>query len=398
MTTSQKTIKIAYADCFSGISGDMFLAALLDAGLDEKFLRLELEKLDIGPFDLSVTTTRPSGIKATKVEIGARPDQQFRNLATILEILQSSALEPVIITRAAAVFQTLAEAEARVHGLPVDKIHFHEVGAIDTILDVVGVVIGLHHLGIERLICSPLPWGHGFVECAHGRLPLPAPAVCELLRGVPVYAVDMTQELVTPTGAALLTTLSQSFGPLPDMTIAVTGYGAGTHTLANRQPNLLRLIIGQETQKAQTVEVIETHLDDWNSEGFPYLCELLLKQGALDVSLTPMLMKKGRPGQQLRVICHPAHGMQLKQTILAETTAIGLRFRTESRLTLEREQVTVETQWGKVVAKKVQTSAGPVIYPEYEACKQIAESAQVPLQQVYREVYLGREIKKEEKE
>lgn len=398
MTTSQKTIKIAYADCFSGISGDMFLAALLDAGLDEKFLRLELEKLDIGPFDLSVTTTRPSGIKATKVEIGARPDQQFRNLATILEILQSSALEPVIITRAAAVFQTLAEAEARVHGLPVDKIHFHEVGAIDTILDVVGVVIGLHHLGIERLICSPLPWGHGFVECAHGRLPLPAPAVCELLRGVPVYAVDMTQELVTPTGAALLTTLSQSFGPLPDMTIAVTGYGAGTHTLANRQPNLLRLIIGQETQKAQTVEVIETHLDDWNSEGFPYLCELLLKQGALDVSLTPMLMKKGRPGQQLRVICHPAHGLQLKQTILAETTAIGLRFRTESRLTLEREQVTVETQWGKVVAKKVQTSAGPVIYPEYEACKQIAESAQVPLQQVYREVYLGREIKKEEKE
>ena len=398
MTTSPKNIKIAYADCFSGISGDMFLAALLDAGLDEEFLRLELGKLDIGPFDLSVTTTRPSGIKATKVEISARADQQFRNLATILDILQSSALEPTVIAKAGAVFQTLAEAEARVHGLAIDKIHFHEVGAIDTILDVVGVVIGLHYLGIERLISSPLPWGHGFVECAHGRLPLPAPAVCELLQGVPVYAVDVSQELITPTGTALLKTLSQGFGPLPDMTIDVTGYGAGTHALTNRQPNLLRLIIGHKTQEVQTVEVIETHLDDWNSEGFPHLCELLLKQGALDVSLTPMLMKKGRPGQQLRVICHPDHGLLLKQTILSETTAIGLRFRTESRLTLEREQVTVETQWGTVAAKKVQTPTGPVIYPEYEACKQIAESAQVPLQQVYRAVYLGREIKKEEKE
>jgi uncharacterized protein (TIGR00299 family) protein len=391
-------MKIAYTDCFSGISGDMFLAALLDAGLDELLLRRELGKLAIGPFDLSITTTRDSGIKATKVEISAKADQQFRNLTSILEILRNSTLAPVIIERASAVFQTMAQAEAKVHGLPIDKIHFHEVGAIDTILDVVGVVVGLHALGIERLISSPLPWGHGFVECAHGRLPLPAPAVCELLTGVPVYAVDLSQELVTPTGAALLTSLAQGFGPLPDMTIDGTGYGAGSQTLTNRQPNLLRLIIGREARKSETVEVIETHLDDWNSEGFPYFCELLLKQGALDVSLTPMLMKKGRPGQQLRVICYPSHGRQLKQTILTETTAIGLRFRTEARLTLERDQVTVETPWGKVVAKKVQTPAGPVIYPEYEACKKIAESAQVPLQQVYREVYLGREIKKEEKE
>ncbi len=386
-------MKIAYTDCFSGISGDMFLAALLDAGLDENLLRLELEKLDIGPFDLSITTTRLSGIKAAKVEISARADQQFRNLATILDILQTSDLEPIIIDKAGTVFQTLARAEAKVHGLPVDTIHFHEVGAIDTILDVVGVTFGLHHLGIERLISSPLPWGHGFVECAHGRLPLPAPAVCELLTGVPVYAVDMAQELVTPTGAALLTTLSQGFGPLPDMTIDATGYGAGSQTLANGQPNLLRLIIGHKTEQSQTVEIIETHLDDWNSEGFPYLCELLFKQGALDVSLTPMIMKKGRPGQQLRVICHQAHGLQLKQTILSETTAIGLRFRTEARLTLEREQVTVNTQWGKVAAKKVQTPAGPVIYPEYEACREIAESVHVPLQQVYRAVVQGKEEK-----
>ena len=389
LTPSTQPGKIAYADCFSGISGDMFLAALLDAGLDENLLRQELAKLTLGPFDLTITTSKPSGIKAAKVEISTRTDQQFRNLATILEILQASDLEPKIIDQAGSVFKALAGAEARVHDLPIDTIHFHELGAIDTIIDVVGVIIGLHYLKIERLTSSPLPWVHGFVDCAHGRLPLPAPAVCELLRGVPVYAVDLTQELVTPTGAALLTTLSQGFGPLPDMIIENSGYGAGNHILPHRQPNLLRLIIGREapeTIEAQTVEVIETHLDDWNSEGFPYLCELLLRQGALDVSLTPMLMKKGRPGQQLRVLCHPAHGMVLKQTILSETTALGLRFRTEQRLTLEREQVLVDTPWGRIAAKKVQTPAGTMIYPEYEACKKIAESAQIPLQQVYRAV------------
>jgi uncharacterized protein (TIGR00299 family) protein len=382
-------MKIAYTDCFSGISGDMFLAALLDAGLDESLLRQELAKLNIGPFDLTIATTRPSGMKATKVTISARANQQFRNLAAILDILHASSLLPTIVDRASTVFQNLAEAEAKVHGLPVDTIHFHEIGAIDTIIDVVGVVVGLHHLGIDRLISSPLPWGHGFIDCDHGRLPLPAPAVCELLSGVPVYAVDLSQELVTPTGAALLTSLCQNFGPLPDMTIASTSYGAGSHELANRQPNLLRLIIGEATaecQEAQSVEIIETHLDDWNSEGFPYLCDLLLKQGALDVSLTPMLMKKGRPGQLLRVVCQPAQGMPLKQTILTETTAIGLRFRTESRLTLQREQVLVETPWGKIVAKKVHTPVGPRIYPEYEACREIAVSAQVPLQAVYNAV------------
>jgi len=382
-------MKIAYTDCFSGISGDMFLSALLDAGLDENLLRRELQKLAIGPYDLAISTTRSSGIKATRVEIRADANQQFRNLATILDILHATTLAPIIVDRAEAVFRNLAEAEAKVHGLPVDAIHFHEIGAIDTIIDVVGVVIGLHHLGISRLFSSPLPWNHGFIDCAHGRMPLPAPAVCELLTNVPVYASALTQELVTPTGAALLTSLCQDFGPLPAMTITNTGHGAGSQELANHQPNLLRLIIGEETaenKEAQSVEIIETHLDDWNSEGFPYLCDLLLAQGALDVSLTPMLMKKGRPGQQLRVICHPAYGLRLKQTILAETTAIGLRFRTEARLTLKREQVTVKTPWGEIMAKKVETPAGPRIYPEYEACRKLAESARIPLPQIYNAV------------
>lgn len=382
-------MKIAYTDCFSGISGDMFLSALLDAGLDENLLRRELQKLALGPFDLAISTTRSSGIKATKVEIHADANQQFRNLAAILDILHASTLAPLIIDRAEAVFRNLAEAEAKVHGLPVDAIHFHEIGAIDTIIDIVGVVVGLHHLEINQLISSPLPWNHGFIDCAHGRMPLPAPAVCELLTNVPVYASALTQELVTPTGAALLTSLCHDFGPLPAMTINNIGHGAGSQELANHQPNLLRLIIGQETaanKEAQSVEIIETHLDDWNSEGFPYLCDLLLAQGALDVSLTPMLMKKGRPGQQLRVICHPAHGLRLKQTILSETTAIGLRFRTEARLTLKREQVIVKTPWGEVMAKKVETPSGPRIYPEYEACRKLAESARIPLPQIYNAV------------
>jgi uncharacterized protein (TIGR00299 family) protein len=381
--------KIAYADCFSGISGDMFLAALIDLGLDADFLRHELDKLAIGPFDLTITSAQRAGIKACAIDIKAGANQQFRNLDAIRGILSASGLEPVITDRAGAVFSALAAAEAKVHGLPVEQIHFHEIGAIDTIIDIVGVVIGLHALGIEQLFCSPLPWGRGFVQCAHGHLPLPAPAVCALLAGAPVYGVDETEELVTPTGAALLAALTKGFGPIPDMNIARTGYGAGTRQLASGQANVLRLIIGASSATAQTVEIIETHLDDWNSEGFPYLCELLLAQGALDVSLTPLLMKKGRPGQLLRVICPPARGLGLKQTILTETTAIGLRFHTESRMTLPREQVEVETPWGKIVAKKVQTPAGEIIYPEYEACKEVARARKVPLQQVYREVCMA---------
>lgn len=379
--------KIAYADCFSGASGDMLLAALLDAGLDEQLLRQELGKLAIGPFELRLSNATPSGIKATRVEVIPGADQQFRHLDTLLEILRTSSLHPKVITTSSAVLTALAQAEAKVHGLPIEAVHFHEVGAVDTIVDVVGVVAGLHLLGITRLICSPLPWPRGFVNCAHGRLPLPAPAVCELLTGAPVYPVELTQELVTPTGAALLATLATDFGPLPAMTIEGCGYGAGSQTLENGQPNLLRLIIGQPAHPEQEVEIIETHLDDWNSEGFPHLCDLLLQQGALDVSLTPMLMKKGRPGQLLRIICFPAQGAALKQTILNETTAIGLRFHRQQRLTLPRQQVEIDSPWGKMMAKQVQAPTGAVIYPEYEECRRIALEAGIPLQQVYHAVY-----------
>ncbi len=379
---------IAYADCFSGVSGDMFLAALLDAGLPREVLLTELEKLALGPFALDISSENHQGLSATHLKVGSTAGQQLRTLADLLAILDASPLSQAITRPAASVFRALAEAEAKVHGIKVDKVHFHEIGALDTIVDVVGAIIGLHHLGIDHLVASPLPLGRGFVDCAHGRLPLPAPAVCELLSGIPVYGVAHTQELVTPTGAALLKVLANGFGPMPTMTITGTGYGAGSHRLSANQPNLLRLIIGssQEVDEAQRVLVIETNLDDWSPEGFPYLCELLLSRGALDVNITAIQMKKGRPGFRLQVICSPAHGRTIKETILSETTAIGLRFREEQRLTLERQQVRISTPWGEIGAKRVMTPSGPTIYPEYEECRELAVRKKIPLQQVYRAV------------
>ena len=379
----------AYLDCFSGISGDMLLAAFMHAGLEKEPLLDELSKIKGIDFQLSVEEQLRSGISCKQITVHSPSKQQFRHLGNILDLLEESDLAPEIIKKSSQLFTHLAEAEAKVHQASIDKIHFHEVGAIDTIVDIVGALVGIMHMSIDKLVCSPLPMGHGFVQCAHGRLPLPAPAVCELLSDVPVYGVDQDKELVTPTGAVLAVGLADTFGSMPAMTVKRIGYGAGNHELKNDQPNLLRLIIGEShagEQESNLVEIIETNLDDWNSEGFPYLCDLLFAQGALDVSLSPLIMKKGRPGQLLRVIASPVHALELKQTILSETTAIGLRFRKEERITLEREAVLVSTPWGEIVAKKVQTPKGTVIYPEYEACIKIAKEHQIPLAQVYQAV------------
>ncbi len=363
----------------------MLLGALLHAGLEEKILLEELAKIKGVDFQLTVENQLRSGISCKQVTVHSPSGQQFRHLGNILDLLGESSLSAAIIKKSGEIFTRLAQAEAKVHKVALEKIHFHEVGAVDTIVDIVGALIGLQHLEIEKIICSPLPMGHGFVRCAHGNLPLPAPAVCELLNGASVYGVDQEKELVTPTGAVLAVELAAGFGKLPAMTVNNIGYGAGSHELKNEQPNLLRLVTGQTTadKECGTVEIIETNLDDWNSEGFPYLCDLLFSKGALDVSITPLVMKKGRPGQLLRVIADPAHGLELKQIILSETTAIGLRFRKEERMTLAREAITVSTPWGKIVAKKVQTPRGTVIYPEYNACRKIAESNQIPLSRVY---------------
>lgn len=379
---------IAYADCFSGISGDMFLSALLHCGLDETILKDKLSLLNLGNYTLSVNNQTLGSISCKTIHITTHTDQQHRNLQSIRTLLESSHLPATVIEKAINVFTELARAEAKVHGCAIDAVHFHEVGALDSIIDVVGVLIGLEELKIGKLYVSSLPMARGFVSCDHGILPLPAPAVCEILKDVPLYGVELQQELVTPTGAALIKVLAADFGPMPPMHIQTTGYGAGSQTLSNKQPNLLRLIIGQQidVNELQEVEVIETNLDDWSPEGFPHVCDLLLSQGALDVSLAPIQMKKGRPAFLLQVIAPAAHSLTLKQTILSETSAIGLRFRKENRLTLPREMVEIQTQWGAIAAKKVITPTATVIYPEYEACREVAKRFKVPLQQVYAQV------------
>lgn len=401
-------MRIAYLDCFSGASGDMLLGALLDAGLAEADLRRILAGLEMDGFALTVERRVVQGFAATQVRVACPPhlhDQphhchggrshhhhpEHRHLADITALLDRSALPTPVRQRSVAVFTRLAEAEAAVHGTTVDQIHFHEVGAVDAIVDIVGVVAGLHLLGIDRLVCSSLPMPRGWVTCAHGEIPLPGPAVCHLLRGVPVYGEAIEQELVTPTGAALIRELAESFGPLPPMVLESTGHGAGATQRSDGRPNLLRLLIGQDMQvaEAQEVEVIETHLDDWNPEFWPHVSERLMTAGALDVCLMPMQMKKGRPGFLLRVIADPAATLALTTIIFAETSAIGLRRRREQRLTLPREQVTVATPWGHLPAKQIQTPAGVIITPEYEACRAAALAHGVPLQTVYSTVRDG---------
>lgn len=379
---------IAYLDCFSGVSGDMLLGALLDCGLDEQFLRRELAGLDLPSWELRISRCTRHGIGGVRVQVEGDAAQPLRTIPDITRVLETSRLARPIVERALRVFHRLAEAEARVHQIPVERIHFHEIGALDTIIDVVGVLLGFDRLGITAIHSAPLPLGRGFVRCAHGRLPLPAPAVCELLSGVPVYGVAAERELVTPTGAALVVELAEQFGPLPDLQLGRTGYGAGQEEGEERCPNLLRVLTGTPRNGSEPgrVEVIETHLDDWQTEGFPWLCDRLFAHHALDVSLTPMQMKKGRPGFCLRVIADPAHGPDIRKVILTETSSIGLRYRTEQRVTLPRRPVSVATRWGDIIAKQVETPVGPKIYPEYEACRNVAEQHRVPLDLVYREI------------
>lgn len=366
----------------------MLLGALLHAGADQLSLEQSLHELDLEGLVFQVSPRSVSSIEAFSVKIDSTAKLRFKNLPAILSILSDSRLGQDITEPATKVFTTLAEAEAKVHGIAVEKVHFHEVGAIDTIVDVVGVILCLRLLGVDNIVCSPLPTGHGFVKCDHGLLPLPAPAVCEILKYTPTYGVGLKQELITPTGAALIKTLANDFGPLPPMKIKNTGYGAGSRTLENGQPNLLRCIIGESenVSEQQQVEVIETNLDDWNPEGFGYLMDLLFENGALDVTLSPLHMKKNRPGFALQVICAPAFSHHLKQTIFAETSAIGLRFRRDYRMTLIREKVVIPSPWGEIGAKKINGPRGVVIYPEYDECRKIASANKIPLKEVYHRV------------
>ena len=383
-------MKLAYFDCFSGISGDMALGALVDAGCDVERLRAELRGLQVPGWELSAEKVWKNGMAATYVRVKSADQQKHRSLSTILEILQKSQLAPQVRDRAAAIFQKLGEAEARVHDVPIEKIHFHEVGAVDAIVDIVGACIGFGALGVERFACSPLNVGGGTAQMAHGILPVPAPATANLLRGKPTYSNGVQKELVTPTGAAIVATLCDTFGPQPAMSVSAIGYGAGTADLEG-QPNVVRIMIGETAEKAvpgfdEEMAVVEANLDDMNPQIYGYFLEKALGAGALDVYTTPVQMKKNRPGTLLTVLCKPEDTNALMSLIFAETTTFGARTYRAQRRALPRELVSVTTSFGEVRIK-VSRVNGRILHvaPEYDDCRKLAVEKNVPLQRVIAE-------------
>jgi uncharacterized protein (TIGR00299 family) protein len=391
-------MKLAYFDCFSGISGDMTLGALVDAGCAVEQLREGLRGLQVPGWDLTAEKVWKNGMAATYVKVLTEDQTKHRSLSAIMEILQKSRLAPAVREQAAAIFQKLGEAEARVHDVPLERIHFHEVGAVDAIVDIVGACIGFEVLGIEKFACSPLNVGGGTAKMAHGVLPVPAPATANLLQGKPTYSNGVQKELVTPTGAAIVATLCDAFGPQPAMSVSAIGYGAGTADLEG-QPNVLRIMVGEEVGATKTAQaeacapgfdeeiaVIEANLDDMNPQIYGYFLEKALGGGALDVYTTPVQMKKNRPGTLLTVLCKPQDMNVLMSLIFAETTTFGARTYRAQRRVLPREWVNVATDYGDVRIK-VSRVNGRILHvaPEYDDCRKLAVEKNVPLQKVIAE-------------
>ncbi|MCY3551793.1 MAG: nickel pincer cofactor biosynthesis protein LarC [Candidatus Poribacteria bacterium] len=411
-------MKIAYFDCFSGISGDMTLGALVDAGVPPEIVTDGLVPLKLdAEFSLHFEKATKHGITGTRAIVGVHPAHTShadshhshdhghahhhehgpsRHLSDIFKLLDDSDLDAEVRDTAKCVFDRLAEAEAKVHNTTKTKVHLHEVSGIDSIVDIVGSVIGLAHLDVDAVYASPLSLGRGFVRCAHGLMPVPVPGTMELLKGVPIHQTDLPKELVTPTGAALITTLSQEFGVMPQMRLDRVGYGAGTRDLEQR-PNLLRLCLGEKTStsdsqathhhaETDSVDIIETNVDDMSPEITGYVTSQLFEHGALDVFLTPTFMKKGRPATQITVLCPTTHRDELIELLLTETTTFGVRLSSANRVKLRRDFTQVETQWGTIQAKRGYLNDALIkTVPEYEDCKRLAEQNSIPLRQVYAE-------------
>jgi pyridinium-3,5-bisthiocarboxylic acid mononucleotide nickel chelatase len=390
-------MKAAYFDCFSGISGDMTLGALVDAGCSLDTLRAKLQDLQVPGWELSAKKVWKNGTAATHAKVKAADTQTHRSLTTILGILEKSSLDERVKERASAIFRKLGEAEATVHDVPLDKIHFHEVGAVDAIVDIVGACIGFEELGFETFACSPLNVGGGTAKMAHGTLPVPAPATARLLMGKPTYSNGVQKELVTPTGAAIVSTLCEKFGPQPAMRISAIGYGAGTIDLES-QPNVLRIMVGEVSEKSieghgGTIRVLEANLDDMNPQIFGYLLEKALGAGALDVFGTPVQMKKSRPGTLITILCKPEDEGRFQQMLFAETTTLGVRSHLVERHALPREVVRVETPFGEV-RMKISRSADHIQHaaPEFDDCRKLAEEKNVPLQEVMEQAMRSFEV------
>ncbi len=412
-------MKTLYLDCFAGISGDMTIGALLDLGLDFDYLKQELAKLGVEGYELSLERVDRSGINAAKFDVtiaqtvslhvshthdhshhhehsqgeatqtdSSRNTHQHdhRSLATIKHLIASSLLSEQVKHNATAIFQRIGEAEAKIHGMDIEAVHFHEVGAIDSIVDIVGACIGLEALGIQRIISSPLHVGYGTFTCAHGTYPIPGPAATEILRGVPIYAKEIEGELVTPTGAAIVAVLANDFVKLPLMRVEKIGYGAGTRVY-EKFPNVLRAVLGEvEIADAtpDSITVIEANLDDLNPQVFGHLMEQALTAGALDIFYTPVQMKKNRPGVLLTLLCATETREQLMDLIFRETTTLGVRYREERRVILRRAFVTVATAYGPIQIKVARNQTGQVMNaaPEFDDCQAAATQHQVSLREV----------------
>jgi pyridinium-3,5-bisthiocarboxylic acid mononucleotide nickel chelatase len=386
-------MKAAYFDCFSGISGDMTLGALIDAGCSVDVLRAKLQGLQVPGWVISSEKVWKNGMAATHVRVKTEDTHTHRSLTTILGILEKSGLDQRVKERASAIFTKLGQAEAAVHDVPIEKIHFHEVGAVDAIVDIVGACIGFEELGFEKFACSALNVGGGTAKMAHGILPVPAPATARLLMGKPTYSNGVLKELVTPTGAAIVATLCDVFGPQPAMKVSAIGYGAGTTDLEG-QPNVLRIMVGEVSDTAidshgGTIRVLEANLDDMNPQIFGYLLQKALAAGALDVFATPVQMKKNRPGTLVTILCKPEDEEKFQEMLFAETTTLGVRSHLVERRALPREFVNVVTRFGEVRVK-ISRTAGRVqrASPEFDDCRKLAEEKNVPLQEVMEQAML----------
>ncbi len=383
-----KTSKIAYFDCFSGISGDMVLSALVDAGADLRAIESELRKLKLQEWAISAEKVKKRGIWATHVRVATGEAHHHRGLSVILRMIDEAEFSTRVAERAKKIFTRLGEAEATVHQMPLEEVHFHEVGAMDAIIDIVGAAVGFELLGLDEFACSALDVGGGQVKTAHGLLPVPAPATAELLRGAPTYSSGVLRELVTPTGAAIATTLSTRYAEIPPMTLRAIGYGAGTADLAEKA-NILRLLVGENAASERgenwgsPVAVIETNVDDMSPQIYGYFAERALAAGALDVFSTAAQMKKNRPGLLITILCELQDVARLIDLLFRETTTIGVRTYEVRRKTLERESVPVETEFGPVHVKLSRMN-GSVLNatPEYEDCQKIAAERGVPLKRV----------------
>jgi uncharacterized protein (TIGR00299 family) protein len=377
----------AYFDCFSGLSGDMTLGAMLDAGLDKAALEGVLRRLDLPGFRLDTSRVSKEHLTGVKVDFAVAKGQPARNYSDIVALISAAGLSDSVRDLSLSMFRMLAEVEARIHGQPLEKVHFHELGAADTLLDVVGVAFGVEALGVTRTFVSPIPQGWGMIAGGHGHLPNPAPATLELLKGFTVYGTDLPGELVTPTGAVILKALGAESELCPPLRLEKVGYGAGSRNLPGH-PNLLRLYLGEPLPPAsglrERVLVLETHIDDMNPELYEPLIGSLFAAGALDVALAPIQMKKNRPGVRLTVVAPPAARESLLERLFLDSTTLGVRVQEVDRVAARRWQETITTPYGELLVKVMEYGGHRRVLPEYEACRQLAEKSGLPLLEVYR--------------